>query len=51
MHRIALDNAGDKPFFGTIEVAYRPWLPAEGGIVAARRFRSRASAFDAEFTL
>ena len=33
-HHVQIENTGSQPFDGTLDIAYRPWYPAEGAQVA-----------------
>lgn len=37
-HRVLVDHAGGEAFTGTLVIAYRPWFPAEGPVVATQSF-------------
>jgi len=45
-HRMALSNAGDAPFDGTLEIEYRPWFPADGATAATAKFPVKIAAHD-----
>lgn len=44
VHRLRLENAGDQPFAGTVEIRYQPWFPADGAVVATGRAPVRIAA-------
>lgn len=36
-HTVVVDNAGDRPFTGTLAIAYRAWFPVEGKVLTTQR--------------
>jgi len=43
-HRLQLENSGDTPFEGMIEISYNPWFPKEGAVVATKTVPVKVSA-------
>lgn len=43
-HQLALENSGDAPFEGSVEISYRPWFPKEGGPIARKSIPVKVAA-------